>query len=158
MKKIKLTQGQEAKVDDHLFEYLNQWKWQARFDKHINGFYAVRRVHKSGIIIMHRLIMNTPAGLVCDHINKDTLDNRVQNLRNCTNRENIRNSAAKKNNKTGYKGVSILPNKKNRYRALITVNGNTIHIGVFETAKEAAIKYDEMAKKLFGEFAFLNFP
>ena len=78
MKKIKLTQGKYALVDDRDFDYLNQWKWYARDG--YSGFYAVRRVQKkqgeidekSSHIRMHNLILKPKEGLEVDHINHNT--------------------------------------------------------------------------------------
>lgn len=87
MREIELTKGKVALVDDDDFEYLNQWKWYVRKEKDV--FYACRRKRKKEynnpldfnskkqkIIRMHRVIMNTPDGLVVDHRNGDGLDNR----------------------------------------------------------------------------------
>jgi hypothetical protein len=152
VKEIPLTRGMVAVVDDHWFDFLNQWKWMAtnRVGKH----YAARGENKK-LILMHRVITNAPSGMQVDHINGNGLDNRMENLRVCTGQENIRNQALRKDNTTGYKGVT--PHKK-KYRAQIYVNGNKILIGVFSDPKDAARAYDEKAKELHGEFSRLNFP
>lgn len=85
MKTIKLTQNKTVKVDDSDYQWLNQYKWYF----HVQG-YAVRK-SKGKAILMHRLIMNTPEGMDTDHINRDKLDNRRENLRVCTHAENMRN-------------------------------------------------------------------
>ena len=55
------------------------------------------------------------------------------------------------------KGVTAIQRKHGkRYRAQITLNGKIHHLGVFDTLKEAADAYDEAAKQLFGDFAYLN--
>ena len=82
-KRIPLTQGRFAIVDDTDFEWLNQWKWHAR--KCRGKVYAARRRRKeegtgSEIMLMHREILGTPPGMDSDHINRDTLDNRRSNL------------------------------------------------------------------------------
>lgn len=70
MKKITLSQGFIALVDDVDFEFLNQWKWHVSKDR--NTYYAVRNVRlndgKRTRILMHRLLLDTPKGLVTDHI------------------------------------------------------------------------------------------
>jgi len=103
MKKIKLTKGQFTIVDDDMFDYLNQWKWYLN-----NDGYAVRskRVFNGKKhIFMHRLVNNTPDNMQTDHINRDKLDNRNENLRNTTKMLNGRNRGTPKNNTSGYKGV-----------------------------------------------------
>lgn len=56
---------------------------------------------------MHRVVMNTPDELVCDHINGNGLDNRKDNLRNCEHKQNLLNTAAHRDSNTGIKGLSV---------------------------------------------------
>ena len=157
MKEIQLTQGKVALVDDDMYDYLNQWKWYAN---NLNGkFYAVRnlRINKKYVksILMHRFIMSTNKGLVVDHLNGDTLDNRKCNLRNCTHGENLKNQKISIKNTSGYKGVSWNKNHKS-YEAKINNNNITIQIGNFKNIIDAARAYNEAAVKYHGEFANLN--
>jgi hypothetical protein len=154
---IPLTRGQVALVSDHRFEELNQYKWFAFFSADVNGFYAVRDEWVNGKgkrIYMHRQIMSTPKGAYCDHINLDTLDNRDENLRNCTNSQNCANRLKQKNNTSGYKGVF---KNGNHWMARLKKNRKPIYIGTYLTREEAARAYDEKASEIFGEFARLNF-
>jgi hypothetical protein len=76
---------------------------------------------------------------VVDHINGDRADNRIQNLRDVPHWANLQNTQTiSQNNNTGARGVTRL---KNRYRAEIQVNGQRIHLGVFDTVEEAANSY-----------------
>ena len=146
MKKIKLTQGKYALVDDQDFKFINQWKWC--FDNR----YAHR---KEGVkkIYMHRLIMNTPNDLTLDHINRDRRDNRKTNLRNCTRSENQKNLPKFINGTSQYKGI----HKQGKYwRTRIRVNGKKIHGGYFVDEVSAAKKYNELAIKYHGRFANIN--
>lgn len=88
-----------------------------------------------------------------DHINSNKLDNRINNLRPCTQKENSRNKATI--GKLGYKGVSK-GYKTWKYAAKICVNGEVKHLGLYSTAREAAQIYDVAAVKYFGEFAMTN--
>lgn len=160
MKRIELTKGQIAWVDDWNFEWINQWKWSASWSGKTKSYYAVRVKWNGGnqqYVAMHRVIMNTPRGLVCDHINHDTLLNLESNLRNCSFAENGRNRGKGKNNTSGYKGARWA-GWANKWRARIMYNGKDIHLGYYDTIVEAALAYDRKAKELFGEFALLNFP
>lgn len=156
MKKIKLTQGKYALVDDADFEWLNQWKWHTSYYG-----YAERRQHlpssrknqKFKMIKMHRLILNTPDGLSTDHINHNKLDNRRSNLRICNVMQNLQNSQIRAHNKVGYKGVI---RRQDKYIARIKVENRQIHLGTFETKEDAALSYNKAASKYFGEFAFPN--
>ncbi len=159
MKLIPLTQGKYAIVDDSDYEWLSHWKWHT-FKGH-KTHYAVRqtglRPQKS--ILMHRLISNPPNGLEPDHINHNGLDNRRANLRLCTRTQNLQNARARQGGTSRYKGVSWdkWGKLKKQWRADIQINKKRIHLGYFENEIEAAQKYDQKAKELFGEFAYTNF-
>lgn len=145
-KQIPLTQGQFATVDDGDFDYLNQWKWFAKKDKHT--FYACR----GKTIYMHREITRCPDNLFVDHKDNNGLNNQKENLRTCTITENNRNR--KMNNKTGYRGV-----QKNYtgWVAQILIDKKVVHLGTFNSPEEAARSYDDAAKTYHGEYAVLNF-
>lgn len=103
---------------------------------------------------LHRLIMNvTDNKLVVDHMDGDTLNNRKENLRICTQGNNARNRSKTDRPLTSkYKGVFW----NNAWRAQIRVNYKKIHLGTFETEEAAAIAYNNSAIEHFGEFAKLN--
>jgi len=105
---------------------------------------------------MHRVILDAPMNMLVDHINGNGLDNRRENLRICTNTENLRNRGKDRDNTSGYKGVVIKKGEK-KFRAQIRVNQKTIHLGSFSTPEEAARAYDDAAREYFGEFAWTNF-
>lgn len=94
-------------------------------------------------------------GYVIDHINRNKLDNRMENLRIITSKENSYNRTKNKNSNNKFKGVKKSGNK---YIATISKDGIRREIGRFETEEEAAKVYDMMAEELFGEFAGKNFP
>ncbi len=89
-----------------------------------------------------------------DHKDRDKNNNRIENLRECNSTQNAANR--KFRNKSGYKGVVHLGTKK--YRAAISINGRTYHLGLFKTIEEAAKAYDVIAFEWYGEFAHLNLP
>ncbi|MMZ67947.1 hypothetical protein D1872_305870 [compost metagenome] len=100
MREIPLTQGKVAIIDDEDFEKVSAYKWC--YSSTIG--YAVSRKVVNGKrqpVLMHRLILDAPPGLVTDHINHDKLDNRKANLRLCTRHENNRNMPLRSNNKSG---------------------------------------------------------
>jgi hypothetical protein len=151
MKKIKLTRGRCALVDDQDFEYLNQWKWF-----YGNHGYAQRRLGKRGRMLgMHRVIMGEPKGFLVDHIDGDGLNNCRSNLRVATHAQNLCNRGKNSNNTSGFKGVNWHKNAK-KWAAAIMVNRRSHHLGLFSDVQEAAKAYDIAALELHGEFARLN--
>jgi len=150
MKKIELTQGQFAMVDDDDFEELNKYKWCASWDR--DCFYVTRKVRINGkqkTLLMHRVIMNAQDGDIIDHIDRVPLNNQKSNLRLCSLSQNQHNRKINSNNSTGYKGIS--PSRKG-YKAQIQLNGKKIYLGIRPTAEEAYELYKEGSKKYHGEF------
>lgn len=118
-----------------------------------NGYLRVSYGPKGGNkeYLVHRLVwlMHTgawPEGEI-DHINGDRQDNRIANLRCCTSSENKQNIKKRKNNKSGYTGVSLF-GKSGRWRADLTVNKKATYLGSFETPEEAYSAYLEAKSKL----------
>jgi len=123
-----------------------------------HGYIMIRVFSK--IYMAHRLAFlfvydRFPIGDT-DHINRNRSDNRIENLREVTRSENNVNSKIRKNNTSGYRGVSWSERDKH-YHAYINKDGRRINIGYFRDSKEAAIAYDEKAKDIYGEKAELNF-
>jgi hypothetical protein len=159
MKKIPLTQGKVALVDDEDYERVSKFKWCA---VRIHGyFYAVRNVRvehgrrRQKRVIMHRFILGFPNSFI-DHINHKTLDNRRSNLRPCTLSQNQQNRLPQAGYSSVYKGVRW-HKWGNSWCAQIKHNGKGFHLGCFRSEVQAAKAYDEAAKEKFGEFAYLNF-
>lgn len=161
---IPLTRNQNAIVDKEDFEWLSQWNWCAKWSERPKTFYATRGIRppENGrrgthqhVIKMHREILQCAPGEQTDHINGNGLDNRRANLRKCSIAQNNLNRPGNDVSVSGYKGVckSNRPGRRKRWLARI----NEKFIGMFNTPEEAARAYDEAAKKLHGEFAFLNF-
>lgn len=112
-----------------------------------------------GRIKLHHLVIkinqNVPKGMIIDHINRNKLDNRIENLRICTSQENSFNRTKNKNTKNILKGVRRI--SENNWSAVISKNGEKHEIKNIKTEKEAGIIYDMMAEDLFGEYAGKNF-
>jgi hypothetical protein len=157
-REIPLTRGMVALVDSHDYDFLLQWRWNAKINKTHRTFYATRTEgNESRTIHMHRVILSVPIGMSVDHINGNGLDNRRSNLRICTSHENSFNHSLISSNTSGYKGVCW--NKaSSKWQAGIMLNGKSTHLGLFSDPVDAARAYDVAARKLFGEFAWLNFP
>jgi hypothetical protein len=135
MKRIPLTQGKSAIIDNADFAVVSRFKWYALNVKGI--FYAVRNVRgeRRGTVFMHRDIMRTPPGKETDHRNGDGLDNRRRNLKICTHAENGANRPrVNRNNTTGSRGVY---RKADKWQAQIMRNGKSIYLGLFSRKSDA---------------------
>jgi len=89
-----------------------------------------------------------------DHIDCDKSNNVWNNLRECTQSANL--SRRLFSNSTGLRGVGF-DRSRNKFSARISISNKTVHLGRFETAKQAARAYDKKAVELHGEMAVLNF-
>ncbi len=148
---IPLTRGAVAIVDKEDFERLSRHKWFLS-----NKGYAVRTVtvgfKKKATALMHRVILGVPPEMETDHRNRNRLDNRRQNLRVCSFRENAKNRTVNKNSRSGIKGV-YWHRARETWVALIGVNGRRLHLGCFPSKEAAASAYEAAARLHHGEFA-----
>jgi hypothetical protein len=161
MKKIPLTQGKFALVDDGDYEYLSQFKWYYHKGKTNRYGYArrtrtavVRGESKRVSVLMHREI----CGYGVDHRDGDGINNQRYNLRKSTKSQNSRNTqkmVRKAGTSSKYKGVSKRA-KSNKWRARISIRGKDTLIGEYLKEKQAALAYNREAKKHYGEYARLN--
>lgn len=150
MKLIPLTKGLFAKVDDEDYDHLMQWTWFAADGNwhRQTHYYAMRSTWyqgKVGRMLMHREIMKPPQGMVVDHLNHDTLDNRRCNLRACTIRENSLHR-----NPNGptpvFKGYS---RNRDKWLVRIKYKGASVHLGRFDNEEDAATMYNVACQILY---------
>ena len=165
MKEIRLSQSGKysgvyvALVDDKDFERVNQFNWCVSKRSYTN--YAQRRVRingKSKIQYMHSFILEEYSNLSqleIDHISHDGLDNRKLNLRRCSRGQNTMNHKDKTIGTSKYRGVHWYK-KTGKYKSEIQNNGIIYRLGSFDSEIEAAKKYDEKAKYLHGDYAYIN--
>jgi len=154
MKKIELTQGQFALVDDCDFEELSKFKWYAHFNKDTQSFYA-KRNFRAKTIYMHREIMNASKGEFVDHVFHDTLDNRKSKLRVATQSQNQFNKRKQKNNTSGVIGVSF-DRVRSKWKARVAFNKKEMFLGYFKSREDAIKARKEAEVKYFGKYAYNN--
>lgn len=158
---LPLTHGQCALVDAALWGSLVQFTWYAWRSSPESSYYA-RRTHRwmeggkqrTKSIFMHRQILGEPPeGMVADHINGNTLDNRRWNLRFATHAQNRANSRAKSG--TGFLGVREAPGG---FMGTVIYKAQRFETEVCKSVTLAALLRDELAVEKYGKFARLNFP
>lgn len=155
---IQVSEGVFIKVDPALETFVRGLRLGVSSQRSAKWIYAFHRIPGHGHKVqLHRILAGAFPGEVVDHINGDTLDNRLVNLRVCTNAENIRNSRKRASSGSSYKGVSRIKGTE-RWRAQIMVNGRKMNLGSFRDEQAAARRYDEKARELHGDFARCNFP
>lgn len=148
---LTLSDGSVALVDDDAPEYVLARLWR----RNPQG-YAVRTENRR-TVFMHRIIIGALDGLFVDHVNGDTLDNRRSNLRLATKSQNGANSRKRVRTMSRFKGV-IWNRRFSSWSVQIKHEGRATVVGPFPSQEQAAIAYDDLARKLHGEFACLNFP
>jgi predicted hydrolase (HD superfamily) len=143
VKYIKLTQGKRAIIDNDDYEYINQFKWRMSSQGYAQSHTRNKETNKYKTTLMHRVINNTPAELLTDHINHNKLDNRKVNLKTATPLQNQHNRLKHKNNKSGYNGIFWY--EKYKYWQ---VQCGRHHIGQYKNLKDA-IKARKIAESQY---------
>jgi hypothetical protein len=158
-RKIPLTQNKASLVDEEDYERLSKYKWFAHKGRYT--YYAVRHLPcKEGhhLVRMHREVLGLMKGdgIICDHKNGNGLDNRQDNLRRASYCLNKYNTQIYKNNTSGFRGVYFMKDRE-KWAVQIGKDGKLIYCGSYKSKEEAAIVYDKMAIKYYGDDAILNF-
>jgi HNH endonuclease len=160
---IPLTRGYNTVINNEDRD-LADLKWRAHVDKECNSVYVVRevvdetKISRRSTMRLHRVIMERKLGRhlqqneFVDHINLNGLDNRRENLRLATKGQNMTNTLHRKDNTSGYKGVTF-HKASGLWHTMIHHNKKKISLGYYKTAEEAGEAYAIKAKELFGEFA-----
>jgi hypothetical protein len=149
-------------------EDLAKMEWVLDPKRTTNGVrYYVKYAHSRGSI--HRVIMKRmlkekglELGKGVDHIDRNPLNNRRDNLRESTvNQNNCNKGKIKmingKKTSSNYIGVTY-DKKAGKWRSRLKHDGIVENLGYHDSENDAAIAYDNAAKKYHGEFASLNFP
>jgi hypothetical protein len=160
-RKVQLTRGREALVDEADYEQVTQLKWTlAEWHGRFQAVHYYREDGKVKSLRLQRFLLRPPDGKVVAFRNGDSLDCRRANLLICTRGEALSGQWGKRGRRqiTEYKGVYPSGRKKNPFRAVIAHDYRTYHLGSFKTEEQAAQAYDRKAKELQGPLARLNFP
>jgi hypothetical protein len=149
---VTLTQGYEATIDAVDVPLVEGFNWRAQVNCNCRTVYASRYAGLNRCaLLLHRAIMGDPDGMQVDHIDGNGLNNCRSNLRTATNHQNRLNSRRRRDNTSGFKGVS-LRKTTNRWKAEITMNGKAHHLGYFDTREAAYAAYVNASTQHHGQF------
>lgn len=122
-------------IDTEDYERIKETSWLLSSTGYVEGWWQGRRTR------LHRVIMNVEnERVIIDHINRNTLDNRKENLRIVDKSLNVVNKRMHRNNTSGFRGVCWVEQFQ-KFSAQARVNGKNIHLGLYESPQEAYMAY-----------------
>ncbi len=164
--KVKLKNADDnVLLDDHVYEwltsdsYLKKVNFVNNLRKHSSGCAVFQKTWKKNdgtfkteTIYLHKLIAEkylsdtkSKENNLVGAKNGNKLDCRLENL--VYRSRSISSRKRKTSSKTGYTGVY---QENNRFRAVISINRKSVHIGMFDTPEEAALAYNKKSKEIYG--------
>ena len=170
--KIKLKNADDVViVDDTVYEYLTTDPYLVKVDfinnlrRHSSGCAVFQKTwpkagggYKTETLYLHKLIaekyltdQNKGGRNLVGARNGNKLDCRLENI--VWRSRSIASRQRKTSSKVGYTGVY---KENNRFRAVISINRKSVHIGMFATAEEAALAYNKKSRELYGEDGKIN--
>lgn len=120
----------------------------------MNGYIGIRIDYKQypAHVLAWLYVYGEMPSLETDHKNRRRSDNKISNLRSATHKQNAYNQSLRKGSQTGVIGVSI-DGQTGKFRAHITLDGKTIHLGRFSILNDAVDARRKAERQYFGEFA-----
>ena len=158
---LKLTKGKTAIVDDEDYYWVSQWNWCA---VELSGIWYAKRSKKKGVlrncesyeIYLHRVVTRTiDKELVVDHLDSDGLNNQKSNLRVCTLAENNSHTSSHRDSSSKFLGVSY-DAARNKWKVSLRCKGRTVLNKRFNTETEAALAYNDAARRYLGNNVNFN--
>ncbi len=146
-----LPDGTVFIFDRDRFDAIRAYNWYRNYNDPEKPLYITNCFGKK----LHDYLVDCPKGLEVDHVNLNTLDNRLCNLRIVTHQQNQCNQPLQHNNTSGVSGVSYYPPRK-KYRARIKICQHDIHLGYYDTFEEAVQARNVGMECMFGEYGRYN--
>lgn len=139
-------------VSDEDYELAMTQRWT--IEKSGHTFYAMCKIGEKKVRL-HRFLLNPKSTHQVDHINHNGLDNRRENIRIVTKRQNTANRRKTAGSKRRYKGIHF-DTRSRKWVAYVNYRKKRKYLGQYQTAREAAEAYNEAALKYYGSTAWLN--
>ena len=150
-----IKNGKRFICDENLLPVIQKTNWSV-IECYPGKSYVMATI-KGKTVMLHRFLTHCPKGMEVDHINGNSLDNRMENLRICTSAENKWNTRKrKKKSKDSPKYLGVFKSR-GYIVASIKFHRKHINLGYFKDEVTAAKAYDAKARELRGEFAVTNF-
>ena len=170
--KVKLKNANDVVIlDDHVYEYLTTDPYLVKVDfinnlrRHSSGCAVFQKTwpkagggYKTETIYLHKLIaekfldsQRSKERKLVGARNGNKLDCKLENL--VWRSRSVASRQRKTSSKCGYTGVY---KENNRYRAVISINRKSVHIGMFSTAEDAAKAYNKKSRELYGDDGKIN--
>ncbi len=170
--KVKLKNADETVLlDDNVYEYLTSDPYLVKVDfinnlrRHSSGCAVFQKTwkkaegtYKTETIYLHKLVAErflsqdkSSSNNLVGALNGNKLDCRLENL--AFRSRAVASRQRKTSSKTGYTGVY---KENKRYRAVISINRKSVHIGMYDTPEEAAMAYNKKSMELYGKDGKIN--
>ncbi len=170
--RVKLKNAEESVLlDSDVYEWLTSDPYLTKIDfinnlrRHSSGCAVFQKTWKKSdgtfkteTIYLHKLIAEkylastkTPKDNLVGAKNGNKLDCRLDNI--VYRSRSISSRKRKASSRSGYTGVY---HENNRFRAVISINGKSVHLGMFNTAEEAALAYNKKSRELYGDNGKIN--
>lgn len=163
MAEVPLRNGGVALISEESLSLVSGYRWYGvrrpkGYENALPYAFGFRSNTRPFYVQMHRLVIGAPSGVLVDHINGDTLDNRLENLRICSNSQNSHHRVRKQRSTSSrYHGVTW-HKSSGKWQVSVGIRGQRCYVGLFSDEITAAMAADLKSLEIFGEFARLNFP
>jgi len=157
MKRIKLTKGKYAIVDNEDYPYLSRFDWQTSSTETTRGVigYGATTAINGKIIYMNRFLLKSKSNYRVSYKNGNHLDCRKKNLFYSASTDILHRCKKRVGATSKYKGVSFNKNR-GKYCVAITKQRVAYYLGYFINERDAGLAYNKKAKELYGELAYQN--
>ena len=147
--------GREFCVDASDIERISPITWWIAVNGYVVGDvpYNMTDGKPNQTVYLHRYLFGDIEQDKCvDHIDRNVLNNRRNNLRLCLHKDNSKNTSIRSDNTTGYTGV-YRDKRNGRWFSEITADGEKHYLGTFKNIEDAIVARSDAEKRYFGEFA-----